>query len=61
MAWLSARELGEQYDFMYSYFKVKLSCQEGFQFSSFKLSEGDFEGEMLDIQDEKKNLTALDQ
>lgn len=47
--------------FMYSYFKAKLSCQGGFLFSSFKLSEGDFEGEMLDIQDEKKNLTALDQ
>lgn len=60
MAGASARELGEQYDFMHSYFKVKSFCLAGFQFSSFKLSEKDFEGEMLEIQD-KKNPTASGQ
>lgn len=53
MTWASARELGEQYDFMYNYFKVKSFCLAGFQFRSFKLSEGDFEGEMSEIQDKK--------
>lgn len=38
---------------MYSYFKVKSLCLAGFQFNSFRLSEGDFEGEMLEIQDKK--------
>lgn len=44
IAWASAGELGEQYDLMCSCLKVKSFCLAGFQLSSFKLSEGNFEG-----------------